>query len=151
MKRFATFVVDGRTLGVDVARVREVTGARELTPVPLADPAIAGLLNLRGEIVTAIDLRARLGLPAAEAVADEGSEAMHVVLTGTEPVSLLVDDVGDVVEVEEDAFELPPVTLRGPAGELIRGAYQREGALLLELDLDRALDARTERDEVSRP
>ena len=141
MRQLATFSVQGRTLGVDVARVREVTRARELTPVPLAGPAIAGLMNLRGEIVTAIDLRVRLGLPPVDADEVPG---MHVVLSGAEPVSLLVDDVGDVVEVDEEAFEPPPIAVGGPAGELILGAHPREDVLLLELDLDRALDARTE-------
>ncbi len=141
MRQLATFSVQGRTLGVDVARVREVTRARELTPVPLAGPAIAGLMNLRGEIVTAIDLRVRLGLPPVDADEVPG---MHVVLSGAEPVSLLVDEVGDVVEVDEDAFEPPPIAVGGPAGELILGAHPREDVLLLELDLDRALDARTE-------
>ncbi len=141
MRQLATFSVQGRTLGVDVARVREVTRARELTPVPLAGPAIAGLMNLRGEIVTAIDLRVRLGLPPVDA---DGVPGMHVVLSGAEPVSLLVDEVGDVVEVDEETFEPPPIAVGGPAGELILGAHPREDVLLLELDLDRALDARTE-------
>ena len=140
MRQLATFSVQGRTLGVDVARVREVTRARELTPVPLAGPAIAGLMNLRGEIVTAIDLRVRLELPPVDADEVPG---MHVVLSGAEPVSLLVDEVGDVVEVDEDAFEPPPIAIGGP-GELILGAHPRDGVLLLELDLNRALDARTE-------
>jgi len=140
MRQLATFSVDGRTIGVDVTRVREVTRARELTPVPLAPAGVAGLMNLRGEIVTAIDLRTRLGLAPRQ----PGAKAMHVVLGGAEPVSLLVDEVADVVEVDEAALELPPVTLGGHAGRLIVGAYPREDALLLELDLDRALDARTE-------
>ena len=133
MKQLATFSVDGRFLGVDVARVREVLRPQELTRVPLAPPQIAGLINLRGEIVTAFDLRVTLG----RALRGRDERPMNVVVTTEHgPVSMLVDDVSDVLHVDENAIERPPSTLRGSARGLILGAYKLEGRLLLELDLD---------------
>jgi purine-binding chemotaxis protein CheW len=136
VKRLATFTVDGRFLGVDVTRVREVLRPQEMTRVPLAPPQIAGLINLRGEIVTAFDLRVALGRR------QRGHEQrpMNVVVTTEHgAVSMLVDAVGDVLELDEDAFERPPSTLRGAARDLILGAYKLDGRLLLELDLDSAI------------
>jgi purine-binding chemotaxis protein CheW len=136
VKRLATFTVDGRFLGVDVMRVREVLRPQELTRVPLAPPRIAGLINLRGEIVTAFDLRVALGRRQHS----QNERPMNVVVTTEHgPVSMLVDAVGDVLEMDEDAFERPPSTLRGPARDLILGAYKLDGRLLLELDLDAAI------------
>ena len=136
MRRLATFTVDGRFLGVDVTRVREVLRPQRLTRVPLAPPEIAGLINLRGEIVTAFDLRVALG----RAQRSQTERGMNVVVTTQNgPVSLLVDAVSDVLELEEDAIERPPSTLRGAARDLILGAYKLDGRLLLELDLDAAI------------
>jgi purine-binding chemotaxis protein CheW len=139
VKQLATFSVDGRFLGVDVTRVREVRRPQELTRVPLASPQIAGLINLRGEIVTALDLRVALG----RAPCGRDERPMNVVVTTERgPVSILVDDVSDVLDLDEDAIERPPSTLRGSARDLILGAYKLDGRLLLELDLD-ALIANT--------
>ena len=136
MKRLATFTVDGRFLGVDVTRVREVLRPQELTRVPLAPPQIAGLINLRGEIVTAFDLRVSLG--RRQRAHDQ--RPMNVVVTTEHgAVSMLVDSVSDVLEVDEDALERAPSTLRGAARDLILGAYKLDGRLLLELDLDAAI------------
>jgi len=133
VKQLATFSVDGRFLGVDVARVREVLRPQELTRVPLAPPQIAGLINLRGEIVTAFDLRVALG----RAQRDQDDRPMNVVVaTEHGPVSMLVDDVSDVLDLDEGSIERPPSTLRGSARDLIMGAYKLDGRLLLELDLD---------------
>jgi purine-binding chemotaxis protein CheW len=111
--------------------VQEVMRTLEMTPVPLAPHAVRGLINLRGQIVTAIDLRRRLGLP--ERAADQ--EPMNVVMrTDDGAVSLLVDEIGDVIEVNEDAFEPPPDTLQGDARALIKGVYKLNGQLLLILD-----------------
>jgi purine-binding chemotaxis protein CheW len=134
---FCTFFVHGLFFGVEVSRVQEVIRYQRLTRVPLTSSTIAGLMNLRGQIVTAIDLRTRLGLPARE-----GEELpLNVVIRTSEgAMSLLVDQIGDVMEVDESAFELPPQTLTGEARELIRGAYKLEGRLLLVLDTARALD-----------
>jgi purine-binding chemotaxis protein CheW len=135
--QFCTFFVQGLFLGVEVSRVQEVIRYQALTRVPLASSVIGGLMNLRGQIVTAIDLRRRLSL------AERSSEELPinvVVRSSDGAVSLLVDQIGDVIEVEEGAFEHPPQTLIGSARELIRGAYKLEGQLLLVLDTDRALD-----------
>lgn len=135
--QFCTFFLDGLFIGVEVSRVQEVIRYQELTQVPLTPPVIAGLMNLRGQIVTAIDLRRRLGMPDRS-----GDELpINVVVRSSEgAMSLLVDQIGDVMEVSEDAFELPPQTLTGDARELILGAYKLEGQLLLVLDTVRALD-----------
>jgi purine-binding chemotaxis protein CheW len=134
---FCTFFLDGLRFGVDVRQVQEVVPYQEMTRVPLAPPTVRGLLNLRGQIVTGIDLRRRLGLP--EAPTDR--LPMNVVLRGEDcPVSFLVDDVGEVVEAAADGWERPPETLRGRVRELIQGVYPLADELLLILDTARTLD-----------
>ncbi|MGN6600672.1 MAG: chemotaxis protein CheW [Actinomycetales bacterium] len=134
--QFATFTLAGHLFGVRVSRVQEVLRYQVATRVPMAPDAVGGLINLRGQVVTAIDLRTRLGLPARPA----GAEPMNVVVrVGDEAVSMLVDSIGDVVDVETDAFEAPPDTLSGPGRDLLHGAYKLEGRLLLALDVDRAV------------
>jgi purine-binding chemotaxis protein CheW len=137
MKQLATFYADDRYLGIDVTRVQEVIRSQAITRAPLAAREIRGLINLRGQIVLAFDLRRRLGL----APQNDGAPPMNVVVrTPDGLVSLLVDRIGDVLDVDTDLFEQPPETLQGDARELIRGAYKLDGALLLELDTDRALE-----------
>ncbi|HYH50119.1 MAG TPA: chemotaxis protein CheW [Acidimicrobiia bacterium] len=151
-RQFCTFYVEGLCFGIGVREVQEVIRYQEMTRVPLAASVVRGLINLRGQIVTAIDLRRRLELPdrfsgeAPNPGADAG-EALPmnlVVRTDDGVVSLLVDEIGEVVEVDEDSFERPPPTLSGVARELVRGVYKREGSLLLVLDTARAVS-------VSRP
>jgi purine-binding chemotaxis protein CheW len=137
---YSTFSVDDRYVGIPVYRVQEVLLAQPLTPVPLAHDHISGLLNLRGQIVTAIDLRARLGLPPREA--DEPT-ANVIVTTDGGPLSLVVDRLGDVVPVDDGRFEPPPDTLDAAAARSIKGAFKLDDALLLDLDLDEALDITT--------
>ena len=133
---YASCRVGDLLVGVNVEAVQEVTEGSELTPVPLASPLISGLLNLRGEIVTAIDLRRCLLLDERPA----GLQPVHVILrTADRSVSLLVDEVGEVLVVESDDFEAPPRTLRGRLRELISGAYKLDGGLLLALDIDGVL------------
>jgi purine-binding chemotaxis protein CheW len=134
--QFSTFRVQGQLFGVQVGRVQEVIRYQPMTPVPLADPAVAGLINLRGQVVTAIDLRKQLGLPPRPA---DQLPLNVVVRVGDEAVSLLVDAIEDVVETTDDQFELPPETLSRPARELISGAYKLDGCLLLAVDVDRAV------------
>ncbi len=135
-QQFCTFFLDGLFFGVEVEKVQEVIRHQKTTTVPLAQDVIGGLINLRGQIVTAVDLRRRLELSQRNASADP----MNVVIrTEDGAVSLLVDEIGDVVEVEQEDFEHPPDTLSGVARELIRGAYKLKGKLLLLLDTDRAM------------
>ena len=117
-------------------RVQEVIRYQELTEVPLSAAAVTGLINLRGRIVTALDLRRRLQLPRRP----DGRLPMNVVLHSDDgAVSLLVDEIGDVVEVDDDAVGRPPDTVQGIARELVHSVCECQGQLLLVLDADRAL------------
>jgi purine-binding chemotaxis protein CheW len=135
-QQYSSCFVDDLLVGIKAEAVQEVTAGSELTPVPLASPLVSGLLNLRGQVVTAIDLRRCLELRDRPA----GQRPVHVIMrTDDGCVSLLVDQVGDVLQVDEDDFEVPPRTLRGRLRELISGAYKLDGRLLLVLDTDRAV------------
>jgi purine-binding chemotaxis protein CheW len=137
-QQFCTFFLDGLFFGVEVEKVQEVIRHQKTTRVPLAAPEIGGLINLRGQIVTAVDLRKKLAL----ADRGEAQVPMNVVVRSDDgAISLLVDEIGDVVEVEDTDFECPPDTLRGAARELIRGAFKLKGRLLLLLDTERAMKA----------
>ena len=136
VKQFATFYLDKLLFGVEVEKVQEVIRYQEMTRVPLAPPVVTGLINLRGQIVTAMDLRRRLELSQRDA---EKLPMNVVVRSGEEAVSLLVDEIGDVLEVEDESFEAPPETLQGVARELIRGAYKLKDRLLLVLDTEKTV------------
>jgi purine-binding chemotaxis protein CheW len=136
LNRFCTFFLDGQLFGVEVAKVQEVIRHQPITRVPLAPPVVGGLINLRGQIVTALEMRKRLKL--SDRPADQ-LPLNIVVQTDEGPLSLLVDDVGEVMAVDEAAFERPPEMVRGVGRELIRGAYKLEGRLLLVLDLDKTV------------
>jgi purine-binding chemotaxis protein CheW len=134
--QYCTFYVSGHYFGLDVLKVQEIIRHQEMTRVPLASREVRGLINLRGQIVTAIDLRRRLELPDRP---DHEQPVNVVVRTDDGAVSLLVDEIGDVLEVSEELFERPPETLQGPARELIRGAYKLKDRLLLILDTERTV------------
>jgi purine-binding chemotaxis protein CheW len=136
-RQFATFTVDTLLFGVEVYKVQEVIRFQEMTVVPLAGQSAAGLINLRGEVVPAIDMRTRLGLPPLPA----GMSPMNVVVrVDNEPISLLVDAIGEVAHVTAEQFEEPPETMTGPGRALITGAYKLQGSLLLALDVSRVAD-----------
>jgi len=136
-RQFCTFLVDGLYFGVEVLQVQEVIRYQEMTRVPLANPVIRGLINLRGQIVTAVDLRRRLDLCDRP----EGSLPMNVVVRTAEGVlSLLVDEIGDVLDVDPATFERPPETISGIARELVSGIYKLKGRLLLILDTEKAVN-----------
>ncbi len=135
--QYSTFFVADLFFGVDVLRVQEVLRFQEMTRVPQAPGVIEGLINLRGQIVTAIDMRRRLGLPLRA----EGHAPMNMVVrTEDGAVSLLVDEIGDVLDVDQAAFEQPPENLDRAARELIRGVYKLKDRLLLVLDAERTVD-----------
>ncbi len=136
-RQYCTFFLDGLFFGVEVRQIQEVLRYREMTRVPLAPRVLRGLINLRGQIVPALDLRRRLEL----AERPDGQLPMNVVVrTESGAVSLLVDEIGDVVEVEEDVIERPPETLRGTARELIQGACKLKERLLLILHTEKAVN-----------
>lgn len=136
-RQFATFEVADQLFGVEVHTVQEVLSYNEYTPVPLAPPAVGGLFNLRGQVIAAVDLRVQLGL-VRQAMR---GPVMNVILRGDgEPVSLLVDRIGEVVDLDDEAFEGPPDTLSGPTRELVTGTFKMDGRLMLALDVNQAVD-----------
>ena len=136
-RQFATFEVAGQLFGVQVEAVQEVLSYNEYTPVPLSPPAVGGLFNLRGQVIAAVDLRVQLGM-ARQALQ---GPVMNVILRGDgEPVSLLVDRIGEVVDLDDDQFEPPPDTLSGPTRELVVGTFKLDGRLMLALDVNQAVD-----------
>lgn len=133
-RQFCTFLLDGHHFGVEVNTVQEILRHQEMTRVPLASRVIQGLLNLRGQIVTAIDLRLRLSLPERAVE----SECLNLIInTRDGAVSFLIDEIGDVVEVGDELFESPPPTLKGHIREFIRGTYKLQEHLLLILDTEK--------------
>lgn len=136
-KQYCTFYLDGLFLGVEVLKVQEVIRYQDMTRVPLAPAMVRGLINLRGQIVTAIDLRHRLELSPLP----HGRLPMNVVIrTDDGAVSLLVDEIGDVLEIQDEACERPPESLKGVARELVSGVYKLKERLLLILDTERTVN-----------
>jgi purine-binding chemotaxis protein CheW len=135
--QYCTFYVADLYFGLDVRRVQEVLRSQEVTPVPQSPPVIEGLINLRGQIVTAIDMRRRLGLPRRSG----GAEPMNMVVRTEEgAASLLVDEIGDVLDVDGQSFEPAPDNLPAEQRELIRGVAKLRDRLLLILDAERTLE-----------
>jgi len=140
LTQLCTFWLDGLFFGVDVAQVQEVLRYQEMTTVPRAPRAVRGLINLRGQIVTAVDLRCRLGLP------DRSPEQwpMNVIVRGRGEVqSLLVDDIGDVIDTTDYPLEPAPANLPESVREALLGVMSLPDAILLVLDSDRAVDCAT--------
>lgn len=136
-QEYLTVAVDGQTFGIPVLSVRDVLGAQRLTRVPLAQSEVVGALNLRGRIVTAIDLRRRLGRP------DRAPDAAHmsvVVDVRGEPYSIIVDSVGEVLNLSQDSFEQNPSTLDPRIKSVSKGIYRLERSLLVVLDVMELLD-----------
>jgi purine-binding chemotaxis protein CheW len=136
MTQLSTFMVGRYLFGVDVTLVQEIMRVRSITPVPLSAPEIAGLINLRGEVLTAVDLRIRFGLSTAES---STNPVNIVVRVDDEPISLLVDAIDGVVEVSNLPFESTPSTVDEKARDLILGAYTLPDRLLLALDARKVL------------
>ena len=136
-QQFCTFYVDRQFFGVPVQQVQEVIRYQEMTRVPLVPHVIRGLINLRGQIVVAIDLRRRLNAPERP---EEQLPMNVVVRTPDGALSLLVDEIGDVLEVQEETFERPPETLQGIARELDLGVHKLSNGLLLILDTEKAVN-----------
>lgn len=130
--QYCTFELEGSLIGVDVLRVQEVLRAQKMSPVPKAPPEIMGLINLRGQIVTAIDLKQRLDMGSSCA-----ENSMNVIIRSQDgPVSLLVDSIGDVIEVDGASLEPTPDTVTPQARRYFKGVHKLEGPLLAILDVD---------------
>jgi purine-binding chemotaxis protein CheW len=141
---FVTFLVADQLFGIPVLTVQEVLGPQRITRIPLAPAEVAGSLNLRGRIVTAIDIRHRLGMPARPA----DTEPMSVVVESRGDLySLAVDAVGEVLRFETEAYEQNPGTLSPALREVSAGIYRLDGQLLIVLDVERLLT--TERAEAA--
>jgi purine-binding chemotaxis protein CheW len=131
LNQYVSFLVDGQLLGVPVNAVQEVLNPQAIAPTPRAKREITGLLNLRGQIVTAVDLRKRLNLHPLP----EGQESMNVVIRyNDESFSLLVDEVGDVINVSRDLLQPPPHTLDLHWKEVTSGVFRLEDRLFVILD-----------------
>ncbi len=136
-KEFVTVHIGDQLFGVQVTDIRDVFALKSLTPVPGSKPEIAGVLNLRGRIVTAIDARCRLGLPARPQ-GYAGMMAVGVERNG-EAFGILVDAVGEVLRLSDTDCEPNPVNLDATWKTISQGVYRLEGKLLITLDIDRLL------------
>jgi len=146
-KQFCTFFIDEFFFGIGVENIQEVLRFQEMTSVPLAPRVVKGFINLRGQIVPAVDLRRRLKLDEQGAT----EKPMNVVVkVEDEAVSLLVDRIGDVFDVEDSLFEAPPETITGAAKEVISGSYKLPDRLLLVLDIDKVLEVFREKEKTDR-
>ena len=140
-RRFATFSVADMFCGIDVGQVQEVLKYQEMTPVPLAPDVIQGLINLRGQIVTAVDLRRRFRLPERDA----DRKPMNMVLRcDGGAVSLLVDEIGDVIEVDGCEHEPPPSTMDPFHRDVVEAVFKLDGKLLLALDTAKVMQLEVE-------
>ena len=135
-RQYATFFVGDLFLGINVTEVQEVLRHREMTEVPLAPPVIQGLINLRGQIVTALDMRRCLMLEPRQ---PDRLPMNMVVCSDDGPVSLLVDEIGDVLDVRPEQFEMPPDNMIPNHRQLIEGVYKLDSRLLLVLDREKVL------------
>jgi purine-binding chemotaxis protein CheW len=135
-REFVTTVIAGQLFGIPVLKVQDVLGPQRITSIPLAPEWIAGALNLRGRIVTAIDVRSRLGLPKS----DRGGRVSIVVEHNTELYSLLVDEVGEVMSFPAAAIEPNPTTLEASWREISTGIIRLDERLLVVVDVARMFD-----------
>ncbi len=135
-RQFATFFMKDLFFGIEVRKVQEVLRAQEMTRVPLAPAVLRGLINLRGQIVAAIDMRQRLSLGPRTADQDP----MNMIVRAEDgAVSLLVDEIGDVIDVVAESYEPVPETMAPHLKQLVEGVYKLDGRLLLVLDTERTL------------
>jgi purine-binding chemotaxis protein CheW len=138
-RQFCTFYLDHLLFGVESLKVQEVVTYRELRPVPLAPPVVSGLMNLRGQVVVALELRRQLELPERPV---DMTPICLVVRAASGTVCLLADEVGNVVEVDEQTFEASPETLSPRLRTVILGVHKLEHKLMHVLDTDQACEIR---------
>ncbi len=135
---FVTFRIGEQTFGVSVSEIHDVFRPASMTPVPLSGAEIAGVLNLRGRIVTAIDARSRLGMKNDEKTTTNQPLAIGVE-RGGESFGLIIDEIGDVIRIDESALEQNPVNLDATWSWVSRGVFRLDDRLLVIMDIDRML------------
>ncbi len=140
MKEYVTATIGGQLFGLPIQRVQDVFTPERVTRVPLAPPEIAGVLNLRGRIVTLIDMRDRLGLGQRDSAAP--AMAIGVELAG-ESYGLLIDTVGEVLKLDDAGREANPINLDPRLARVSAGIHRLDGQLLVLVDVDRVLDIGT--------
>lgn len=134
--QFSTFRVDGRYYGVNVRLVQEITQSMPLTRVPLAPDYVAGLINLRGQIATAIGLRELFKLKPAVDL----SSSVNVICKSEGPLlALVVDEIGDVLEVEDAIFEPTPNTVNPAVAQFMAGVYKLPTEILSIIDITKLI------------
>jgi purine-binding chemotaxis protein CheW len=134
---YVTTMIGGQLFGLPISRVQDVFMPERMTRVPLASAEVAGVLNLRGRIVTAINMRARLGLPAR----DDGMQSMAVgVDLRGESYGLLIDSIGEVLKLPDDGCEANPVNMDPRMARMSAGVHRLDGHLMVVLDVDRILE-----------
>jgi purine-binding chemotaxis protein CheW len=136
-RQFCTFYLDRLLFGIESQKIQEVVTYRELRPVPLAPAVVSGLMNLRGQVVVALELRRQLELPERPA---DMTPVCLVVHSAGGTVCLIADEVGNVVEVEEQTYEPSPSTLPPRLRSVILGVHKLEGQLLHVLDTERVCE-----------
>jgi purine-binding chemotaxis protein CheW len=134
---YVTTTIGGQLFGLPISRVQDVFMPERLTRVPLASDDVAGVLNLRGRIVTAIDMRARLGLPKEDT--GRPPMAVGVELRG-ESYGLLIDSIGEVMKLPDEGREVNPANLDPRMAEMSAGVHRLDGQLMVVLDIDRVLE-----------
>jgi purine-binding chemotaxis protein CheW len=137
LKEYVTAVIGGQLFGLPILRVQDVFIPERVTRVPLAPPEIAGVLNLRGRIVTLIDMRDRLGLDKRQ---DDGPAMAIGVESRGESYGLLIDSVGEVLKLDDDTREANPINLDPRLARVSAGIHRLEGQLLMVVDVERVLD-----------
>ncbi len=137
-KDYLTIMIADQQFGIPVLQVQDVLREQAVTKIPLSSPEVAGALNLRGRIVTAIDVRKRLNLPDID---DENQTKMSVVVEHEDELfSLIIDNVGDVLSLNENEFEKTPATLDKTWRDIATGIFQLKGELLIVIDVPKLLE-----------
>ncbi|MBT3764240.1 MAG: chemotaxis protein CheW [Rhodospirillaceae bacterium] len=143
LEDFVTFMVGDQMFGTPILMVQDILMLEKIEPIPLAPPEVLGSINLRGRIVTVVDIRQRLGMPKSKEN-DQDRKMMGVTIEQEHDLyTLMVDKIGDVLSVSTEMFEGNPSTLDPAWSEFALGVYRLEGQLMVVLDVDRLLDIKT--------
>jgi purine-binding chemotaxis protein CheW len=134
-QQFCTFYLNDTHFGIPIQQVQEIIRHQPLTRVPLADSDVCGLMNLRGQIITVINLKRRLDIPSQPTKPQSDPDLYNVVISASnDVVSLQIDQLDDILDLSDDDFEPPPATLKGSLRQYLQGAYKTTNGFLLILD-----------------